>query len=491
MTPKIEETTAILSARALAKTYRADGTEAQALRGVDLALAPGEFVAVMGPSGCGKSTLLHLLGGLDRPTSGEIVLAGQRVDGLSEARWAKLRRRQVGFVFQLFNLVGNLTVADNVELPALLAGFSAGEARRRREALLEELGIADKAGAVPAQLSGGQQQRVALARALINRPAILLADEPTGNLDTQATRDVLALLSRRHGQGQAILLVTHDARVASVADRVISMRDGRIVDDTPLAAGADDARLLSSLIRSGGLTMLRALARTGLADLRRHRLQTAMIFVILVTATASLALAVTVRRMADGPFDRMMRETNGAHLWFVADPGVDLGSLAGMDGVESTAGPFAVATSTWRDPNGRRCPVSSCGRWRSRPRCRPTGRPLIESGRWLRAANEVVLDPDIAIIRLPARGRATSSSFRDRMGRSSSTSSGRPSTSRRGRWRGASCGAEPPIYVLPETLERLAPDRATWQSVLGVRLQRWGGESRLRRGGAGPAGGRE
>jgi putative ABC transport system ATP-binding protein len=248
MKPMIAETTALLSARELAKTYRADGTEARALRGVDLALAPGEFVAVMGPSGCGKSTLLHLLGGLDRPTSGEIALAGQRVDGLSEARWAKLRRRQVGFMFQLFNLVGNLTVADNVELPALLAGFSAGEARRRREVLLEELGIADKAGAVPAQLSGGQQQRVALARALINRPAILLADEPTGNLDTQATRDVLGLLTRRHGQGQAILLVTHDARVASVADRVILMRDGRIVDDTPLAAGADDRRLLSSLI---------------------------------------------------------------------------------------------------------------------------------------------------------------------------------------------------------------------------------------------------
>jgi putative ABC transport system ATP-binding protein len=247
-TATIEEPTAILSARALTKTYRADGTEVQALRGVDLTLAPGEFVAVMGPSGCGKSTLLHVLGGLDRPTSGEIVLAGQRVDGLSEARWAKLRRRQVGFMFQLFNLVGNLTVADNVELPALLAGFSTGEARRRREALLEELGIADKAGAVPAQLSGGQQQRVALARALINRPAILLADEPTGNLDTQATRDVLGLLTRRHGQGQAILLVTHDARVASVADRVILMRDGRIVDDTPLAAGADDSRLLSSLI---------------------------------------------------------------------------------------------------------------------------------------------------------------------------------------------------------------------------------------------------
>lgn len=251
MMPAFEATPPILSATALTKTFRTGGTETPALRGVDLALAPGEFVAVMGPSGCGKSTLLHLLGGLDRPTSGQITLAGQRVDGLSEARWAKLRRRQVGFVFQLFNLVGNLTVADNIELPALLAGFSAGEARQRREALLVELDLADKAGAIPAQLSGGQQQRVALARALINRPALLLADEPTGNLDTQGTRDVLSLLTKRHDQGQAIVLVTHDARVASVADRVISMRDGRIVDDTALASRSDDSLFLSSVIGLG------------------------------------------------------------------------------------------------------------------------------------------------------------------------------------------------------------------------------------------------
>jgi putative ABC transport system ATP-binding protein len=251
MMPAFDTTPPILSATALTKTFRAGGTETPALRGVDLALAPGEFVAVMGPSGCGKSTLLHLLGGLDRPTSGQIILAGQRVDGLSETKWAKLRRRQVGFVFQLFNLVGNLTVADNIELPALLAGFSAGEARQRREALLEELDLAGKASAIPAQLSGGQQQRVALARALINRPALLLADEPTGNLDTQGTRDVLSLLSRRHDQGQAIVLVTHDARVASVADRVISMRDGRIVDDTSLASRSDDSLLLSSVIGLG------------------------------------------------------------------------------------------------------------------------------------------------------------------------------------------------------------------------------------------------
>jgi len=240
--------TDILMTTGLEKTYTTDGTPVPALRGIDLAVARGEFVAVMGPSGCGKSTLLHLLGGLDRPSAGEVTLDGERVDRLSEAKRAVLRRRKVGFVFQFFNLIGNLTVADQVELPALLAGVSSGEARRRRGLLLEELGIAEKAGAVPAQLSGGQQQRVALARTLVNRPAVLLADEPTGNLDTQSTREVLALLRRYHAEGQTIVLVTHDARVAAAADRVLTMRDGAVVDDSRLGAGRDAAATLSRLI---------------------------------------------------------------------------------------------------------------------------------------------------------------------------------------------------------------------------------------------------
>jgi putative ABC transport system ATP-binding protein len=202
----------------------------------------------MGPSGCGKSTLLHLLGGLDRPSSGELYLREQRVDRLSEARWSVLRRTQIGFVFQFFNLIGNLTVADNVELPALLAGVSSGEARRRRAALLEHLGIGDKASGVPTQLSGGQQQRVALARALVNRPVLLLADEPTGNLDSESTRDVLRLLRRLNDDGQTILLVTHDARVASIADRVVTMRDGRIVDESALDQRSDATVVLAQLI---------------------------------------------------------------------------------------------------------------------------------------------------------------------------------------------------------------------------------------------------
>ncbi|WP_182908385.1 ABC transporter ATP-binding protein [Microbispora sp. H13382] len=215
----------------LVKIYQTGGLPVPAVRGVDLTVEAGEFVAIMGPSGSGKSTLVHMLGGLDTRTSGEIWLDGKRADTLSESGWAVLRREKIGFVFQFFNLVANMTVADNVELPALLGGVPPRQARERREYLLGELGLADRAEASPAQLSGGEQQRVALARALANQPRLLLADEPTGNLDSRNTRDVLRLLGKVHGQGQTIVLVTHDARVASMADRVVSLLDGQIVDD--------------------------------------------------------------------------------------------------------------------------------------------------------------------------------------------------------------------------------------------------------------------
>ena len=237
--------TALLRTSGLVKTYRTDGVTVQAVRGVDIELGVGEFVAIMGPSGSGKSTLLHVLAGLEPATSGEIWLRGQRVDGLSTAGWAILRRRHIGFVFQFFNLLSNMTVADNVELPALLAGASARQARKRREELLAELGLADKATAAPARLSGGEQQRVALARALANEPSLLLADEPTGNLDSSNTRDVLRLLRRTHASGQAILMVTHDARVASLADRVINLFDGMVADDAkvvPIPRGMNGVR---------------------------------------------------------------------------------------------------------------------------------------------------------------------------------------------------------------------------------------------------------
>ena len=225
---------ATLRARGLAKVYRNDGVSVEAVRGVDIEVGIGEFVAIMGPSGSGKSTLLHVLGGLEPASRGELWLRGQRVDQLSKSAWAILRRKHVGFVFQFFNLLSNMTVADNVELPALLAGASPRQARRRREELLGELGLGDKATAAPARLSGGEQQRVALARALANEPSLLLADEPTGNLDSTNTRDVLRLLQRTHDRGQAILLVTHDARVASRADRVIHLFDGMVADDSPV-----------------------------------------------------------------------------------------------------------------------------------------------------------------------------------------------------------------------------------------------------------------
>ena len=224
----------MLSARRLVKVYRADGVPVHAIRGLEVSVRRGEFVAVMGPSGSGKSTLLHLLGGLERPTAGEIWLDGRRVDGMSQAAWAILRRRHVGFVFQFFNLISNMTVADNVELPALLAGATSRQARARRTELLADLGLAAKANAVPARLSGGEQQRVALARALANQPSVLLADEPTGNLDSSNTRDVLRLLSRVHERGQTIILVTHDARVGSAADRVVTLFDGMIADDAAM-----------------------------------------------------------------------------------------------------------------------------------------------------------------------------------------------------------------------------------------------------------------
>lgn len=232
----------------ITKTFHNNGSQVQALRGVNLTVEPGELVAVMGPSGCGKSTLLHILGGLDSPTSGQVYINGKQIDNMSETQRAVLRRKQVGFVFQAFNLIGNLNVLDNIELPALVAGDSAAQARQRRIELLTTLGISDKAGNVPSQLSGGEKQRVALARALINQPLILLADEPTGNLDSKSAFEVMRLLSETHQQGQTVLVVTHDPNVASIAQRVVFMKDGRITHETSLEDKPDSKSLLLELI---------------------------------------------------------------------------------------------------------------------------------------------------------------------------------------------------------------------------------------------------
>jgi putative ABC transport system ATP-binding protein len=226
--------TPVLEARGLAKTYDTGGVEVLALRGVDLAIERGEFVAIMGPSGCGKSTLLNLLAGLDRPTAGEVRLEGERIDRLGETELARLRRRRIGFVFQFFNLLPTLSAVENVELPLLLVGRGRKEARRAAGELLAELGVGDKRAAAPVQLSGGQQQRVALARALANAPDIVLGDEPTGNLDSATAREVLGLLRAARERGQTLLIVTHDARVAAAADRIVTLRDGLVTDEAEL-----------------------------------------------------------------------------------------------------------------------------------------------------------------------------------------------------------------------------------------------------------------
>ena len=242
---------AIITARGLVKTYAADEVPVRAVDGVDLEVAAGETVSVMGPSGCGKSTLLHLLGGLERPDGGEVVLDGRRVDGLSETAWAVLRRRTIGFVFQAFNLVDELTAVENVELPALLVGTPGRRARRRALELMEGLGVAGRAGHLPDRLSGGERQRVAVARALVNEPLLIMADEPTGNLDSRATGEMLRLFADLRARGQSLLVVTHDARVASTADRLLTMRDGAIVGHTRLDAGPASA-LLADVARLAG-----------------------------------------------------------------------------------------------------------------------------------------------------------------------------------------------------------------------------------------------
>ncbi len=227
----------VLRARGLRKEYGKGEGLVRAVDGVDLEVDRGETLAVMGPSGCGKSTLLHLLGALDRPSAGEIELAGQRIDQLGERGLARLRRGAVGFVFQAFHLMDELTATENVELPALLAGRSPRAARRRATGLLEQVGLADRGSFLPSALSGGQRQRVAVARALANDPLIVFADEPTGNLDSEATLEVLRLFETLHETGQTLVIVTHDSRIAATADRLISMRDGAFVDETRLTGG--------------------------------------------------------------------------------------------------------------------------------------------------------------------------------------------------------------------------------------------------------------
>ena len=227
-----------LVVRGVRKTFEAENAPVRALRGVNLTIEAGDFAALMGPSGCGKSTLLNLVAGLDTADEGEIEVAGELVTGRSEDDLARMRRRHVGLVFQFFNLLEGMTVLENVALPAVIAGRKRKMAETRARDLLDLLGIGDKASAVPGVLSGGQRQRLAIARALANEPTLLLADEPTGALDSEGGSEVIELMRRLHRGGQTIILVTHDPDVAAAAERVVRMRDGRIVDTEP-AIGED------------------------------------------------------------------------------------------------------------------------------------------------------------------------------------------------------------------------------------------------------------
>jgi putative ABC transport system ATP-binding protein len=223
-------------------------TTVHALADVDLSVEPGEFVTVMGPSGSGKSTLLHLLGGLDRPSSGEVTLDGQRLSNQSDKQVTLMRRRKIGFVFQFFNLLPTLSAQENVSLPILIDRRPLRAYRERIDELLALVGLGERCDHKPDQLSGGEQQRVAIARALVTHPAILLADEPTGNLDSQAGDEVLRLLRQTcDKEGQTIVMVTHDPRAASYADRIVFLKDGRMAGEAQLAAKGDMGAILQRL----------------------------------------------------------------------------------------------------------------------------------------------------------------------------------------------------------------------------------------------------
>ena len=223
-------TAPIIDLQSVSRVYSTGRLEVPALRDVSLTVGEGEFVAIVGPSGSGKSTMMHILGCLDRPTSGRYVLAGIPVEGLDDDHLARVRSRTIGFVFQSYNLLPRTKAVDNVAAPLLYQGVSRRQRTARARAVLERLGLGDRLDHEPTELSGGQQQRVALARALVTEPQLLLADEPTGNLDTRSGAEVMAVLQELHGQGRTIVLITHDSDIAHAAERQIHLLDGRIVD---------------------------------------------------------------------------------------------------------------------------------------------------------------------------------------------------------------------------------------------------------------------
>jgi len=240
----------LIRTRDLVKIYRVGDNEVRALAGVSVEIARGEFTAVMGPSGSGKSTFMNLIGCLDRPTSGEYELDGKRVSTLGPDELAEVRNRNIGFVFQTFNLLARTSARENVELPLVYSGVPARDRRLRSMEMLTQVGLAERSDHQPAQLSGGQQQRVAIARALVTRPLLILADEPTGALDSRTSLEIMALLQQLNQRGMTVVLVTHEVDMARFARRVLRFRDGRLVDDEANAASEDAATLLARARRA-------------------------------------------------------------------------------------------------------------------------------------------------------------------------------------------------------------------------------------------------
>jgi putative ABC transport system ATP-binding protein len=248
----MEFTMSLIQAENLTKVYGAGDTAIVALDHVKLTVNPGEFVAVMGPSGCGKSTLLHLLGGLDRPTDGNVSIDGQLLAKMSDNAVTQLRRRKIGFVFQFFNLIPILSSIENASLPLLLDGSNSAKTKQKAIEWLTKVGLGHRLASRPDQLSAGQQQRVAIARALITDPILVLADEPTGNLDTKSGDEIASLLKQVAKEwGRAVLMVTHDPRIAAYADRIIFLKDGKVVSETQLESkGADRAESVSQIMKA-------------------------------------------------------------------------------------------------------------------------------------------------------------------------------------------------------------------------------------------------
>ena len=381
------------------KRYPGDGKAA--VHGVSLQVAAGEAVAVMGPSGSGKSTLLNLIAGLDRPTSGTVTVAGQRIDTLSETGVARFRRRQIGMIFQFFNLLDDLTVADNVLLPAQLAGVSRANARARAGELLAALRIAQHQDAYPGRLSGGERQRVAIARALVNSPALLLADEPTGALDTATGEEIGALLLDLNAAGQTLVLVTHNPDLAAhYASRMIRLVDGRIASDAGRRRRRR-CRYPGAAMRPGPV------ARAVRGGLTRRRVQTIVISLVLLVSTGASVLGLALAVDSDGPFNQAFAAQHGADVVAAIDSAratpAELAATTRLPQVIAAAGPLAEVTITSRLDAQNSCrptPSRPCSGAQAMPSMTLAGRAspggpvddvTLQSGHWARRPGQLVL----------------------------------------------------------------------------------------------------